>query len=116
MVGTLVGAAIFLVLLVLAVQFLVRLYATSVLTSVAYDAARSVADAPGYQAQAVAAADAAARRRLGSMGAGATLLWRQVDAQQVVLEVRAASPGFAPLPLSYRRIDRTVVVRTERFR
>lgn len=116
MVGTLVGAAIFLFFLLLAVQFLVRLYATSVLTSVAFDAARRVADDPGNrQAEAVLAADSA-RRQLGAMGRGAEVVWREVDAQQVVLRIIAESPAFAPLPASYRRIERTVVVRTERFR
>jgi Flp pilus assembly protein TadG len=116
MVGTLFGVAIFLGLLMVAVEFLIRLYATSVLTSVAFDAARSVADDPANQAQQAVVATTTARRQLGSMAQGATFTWREVDGQEVVLEVRADSPGFAPLPSAFRRIDRTVTVRTERFR
>ncbi len=116
MVGTLFGVAIFLGLLMVAVEFLIRLYATSVLTSVAFDAARSVADDPADQAQEAAVATTTARRQLGAMGGGAVFTWREVDGQQVVLEVQADSPGFAPLPTFFRRIDRTVTVRTERFR
>lgn len=116
MVGTLFGATIFLFLLLVSVQFLIRLYATSVVTSVAFDAANAVADAPGDQQVEAMLAGATARDRLGAMGRQAVFVWQQVNAQQVVLEVRALSPGFAPLPISYRRIDRTVIVRTERFR
>ncbi|HWG73528.1 MAG TPA: hypothetical protein VG184_05695 [Acidimicrobiales bacterium] len=116
MVGTLVGATIFLVLLLFAVQVVVRLYTTSVLTSAAFGAAQQVATASDQQGD-VAAAEAAARARMGSFGrAHTTFIWHEVDAQQVVLEVQAYSPGFVPLPASYRRIDRTVSVRTERFR
>jgi Flp pilus assembly protein TadG len=116
MVGTLFGVAVFLSLLMMAVEFLIRLYATSVLTSVAFDAARSVADDPASQAGQATTATVAARHQLGAMGRTATFDWREVDGQQVVLQVTAYSPGFAPLPESFRRIDRTVVVRTERFR
>lgn len=115
-VGTLFGVAIFLFLLLFAVQFLVRLYATSVLTSVAFDAARTVADDPADQSAQAAAAVTAARRQLGAMGREATFTWRQVDGQEVVLQVVAESPGFTPLPASFRRIERTITVRTERFR
>jgi hypothetical protein len=115
MVGTLVGFTVFLLLLLLAAQVLVRLYATSALTSAAERAAQEVAQAP-VPAAAVPAAQAAARSELGSFAARhATFTWKEVDAQQVVLEVRADSPGFLPWPGS-GAIDRTVTVRTERFR
>lgn len=115
MVGTLVGATIFLLFLLVAVQFLVRLYATSVLTSAAYQAAQAVATGGG--APAIGPAEAAARRRMGAFGgAHARFVWREVDRQQVVLEVTDESPAFTPMPASYRTIERTVTVRTERFR
>lgn len=116
-VGTFIGATIFLVLLLFSVQFLVRLYATSVLTSAAFDAAQEVATSPGNQSDEIAAAEASARLRLGSFGAAhTTFTWEEVDAQRVVLRVQAESPGFVPLPSSYRRIVRTVTVRSEHFR
>ena len=116
-VGTFVGAAIFLVLLLFATQFLVRLYAVSALTSAAFDAANDVATSHGDIATEIPSAEADARRRLGSFGsAHTTFIWKEVDARQVVLEVRAQSPAFVPLPATYRLIERTVTVRTEQFR
>ncbi|MGH9077592.1 MAG: hypothetical protein ACRDY0_09120 [Acidimicrobiales bacterium] len=104
-------------LLLLSVQTLVRLYATSVVTSAAFDAAQQVATSPGSATATVAAAEASARRRLGGLGGAGTVFdWEEVDAQRVVLVVRAESPGFLPLPRSYRQIVRTVTVRRERFR
>lgn len=115
MVGTLVGATIFLLFVLVTVQFLVRLYATSVLTSAAYQAAQAVATGGGQQA--IGPAERAARARMGAFGgAHARFVWREVDGQQVVLEVIDETPAFTPLPAGYRRIERTVTVRTERFR
>lgn len=116
MVGTLVGFLIFLVLLLLATQVVVRLYAVSALTSAATRAADAVASAPVPETG-VAAAEAEARSELGSFGARhTTFVWKEVDAQQVVLEVQARSPEFLPGLPGWSRIDRTVTVRTERFR
>ena len=113
--GTFVGVLVFLTLLLVAVQVLVRLYATSELTSAAFDAADAVATSADGPA-AVPAAQAAAVARLGSFGAAHTrFTWREVDAAAVVLEVRADPPGFLHLP-GLGAIDRTVTVRTERFR
>jgi hypothetical protein len=95
---------------------LVRLYATSALTSAAERAAETVADSatPGTT---TASAEEAARTQLGSFGATRTsFVWKEVDAQQVVLEVDGLSPGFLPLPRGWRTISRTVTVRSERFR
>ncbi|HET9690848.1 MAG TPA: hypothetical protein VFP61_06825 [Acidimicrobiales bacterium] len=115
LVGTVIGVAIFLTLLLVAVQVLVRLYATSELTSAAFSAADQVATSADGPA-AVPAAQAAAVARLGSFGSRHTsFTWREVDGTAVVLEVEAEAPGFLPLP-SLRRIERTVTVRTERFR
>ncbi len=116
-IGTTVGFAIFLILLLFATQVMVRLYAVSALTAAASGAAQQVADSPD-PARAVPSAEAAARRQLGSFGAaGSTFfLWKEVDGQRVVLEVGGRSPGFLPLPSSWRLVQRTVAVRTERFR
>jgi hypothetical protein len=115
-VGTLVGFSIFLTLMLFSAQFLVRLYATSTLTSAAARAAQQVAESPD-PAAAVPDAEAAARADLGPFGATRTrFVWKEADFQQVVLEVTGASPQFLPIPAGWRTIDRTVTVRTERFR
>jgi hypothetical protein len=115
-VGTFVGFAIFLTLLLFSAQFLLRLYVMSTLTTTATRAAQQVAAAPD-PAAATAEAETSARTGLGVFGATRTrFLWKEADLQQVVLEVRAESPGFLPLPNSWRTIERTVTVRTERFR
>lgn len=104
-------------LLLFAAQVLVRLYATSSLTSAAFAAARQVAESPADQRAAVLVAQQDAAQRLGGFGAEHTQFrWLEVDGQQVVLRVTARSPGFLPLPASFRQIQRTVTVRTERFR
>ncbi|MGI8492010.1 MAG: hypothetical protein ACR2KC_02990 [Acidimicrobiales bacterium] len=109
--------AIFLVLLLFAVQVLVRLYATSTLTATGFDAARQVASAPGAPSAAIPLAEATARHRLGRFASDhTTFIWQEADDQQVVLKLDSSSPGFLPLPRSFREIHRTVTVRRERFR
>lgn len=116
MVGTLVGFLIFLLLLLFATQVVVRLYATSALTSAATRAADTVASSPS-PAQEVGPAETEARAQLGSFGARhSVFVWREVDGRRIVLEVRARSPEFLPGLPGWSRIDRTVIVRTERFR
>lgn len=115
-VGTLVGFLIFLTLLLFATQVVVRLYAASALTSAAWRAAEEVASAPVPVAD-VPAAEEAARQQLGSFGAHhTTFVWQEVDSEQVVVEVQGRSPEFLPGLPGWSRIDRTVTVRTERFR
>lgn len=115
-VGTLVGFAIFLILLLFATQVMVRMYATSALSSAATRAAEAVAQAP-VPAAAEPAAEEAARQQLGSFGATRTrFIWAEADGQQVVLEVVGHSPQFLPGLPGWSRISRTVTVRTERFR
>jgi hypothetical protein len=115
-VGTLVGFAIFMVLLLLAVQTLVHLYATSAVTAAANEAAEQVAS-DGGSANDVPAAQAEALARLGGWGARHThFTWIEVDGQQVTVRVTALSPALVALPTSDRDITRTVTVRTERFR
>lgn len=116
LVGTLVGFAIFLVLLLFATQVMVRLYATSAVSSAATRAAESVAQAPDPAAE-VGPAEASARQQLGALGRSRSqFVWQEVDAQQVVLEVTTRSPAFLPGLPAWSRIQRTVTVRTERFR
>ena len=115
-VGTLVGFAIFLTLLLFATQVIVRLYATSALTSAATRAAETVAQSP-VPALSIPSAEAAARAQLGSFGATrTTFVWKEVDADEVVLEVEGRSPEFLPVLPGWTRITRTVTVRTEQFR
>lgn len=114
--GTLVGFAIFLTLLLFSAQVLVRLYATSALTSAAAHAAEDAAYSPD-PALAAPAAEADGRSRLGGFGAShAAFVWVEADQAAVVLRVTARIPGFLPLPSEWSRISRTVRVRTERFR
>ena len=103
-------------LLLFATQVVVRLYATSALSDAATRAAEVVASSPNPTASESDAEDAA-RHRLGSFGADhTTFTWQEVDDQQVVLEVTGHSPEFLPGLPGWSRIDRTVTVRTERFR
>ncbi len=110
----------FLGLLLFAVQALFNLYATSVVTAVAYDAARRVAVADGGTAS-IGAAEADARRALGRYGERVTFDWSGTDdGQVVVLSVHARNPTrLLPAlagPLAFDEIDRTVRVRVETFR
>lgn len=113
------GFIVFLALLLFAVQVLFNLYATSVVTSVTYDAARKVAGArggPGSEDQ----AEAEARRALGRYAERVTFSWGGTDGDVVVLRVRATSPSvLLPAlagPVAFGDIDRTVRVKVERFR
>lgn len=115
MVPTFSGVFAFLLLLTVAVQVVFDLYATSAVTAAAYDAARVVAGSDGS----APAAEADARRALGTYGQRVRFEWT-VGPDAVVLRVRAENPGFVPRPL--RRplgadaVDRTVRVRVERLR
>jgi Flp pilus assembly protein TadG len=122
LVATLFGGLVFLLLLLFAVQVLVGLYVRSVVTAAAYDAALAVAgggahgDAGGQEAN-VAAAEATARSRLGGIGARMAFTWQEVSSDRVVVEVHVVAPEFLPLHLApLAVVDRTVIVRTERFR
>lgn len=115
-VGTLIGFAILLVLLLFCVQIVIRLYATSTLTSVAETAANEVASAPVPAAE-VPVAQAQAESDLGSFGTARTHFdWLEVDGEQVVLQVTARSPELLPGLSQWSEISRTVTIRTERFR
>lgn len=117
---TVAGVAVFLTLLLLAVQIIFDLYATSAVTASAFDAARIVAGAGAEQrAEAADAAAEDARRSLGRYGTRTNFTW-SIDSDDVVLHVVASSPSFLPhslrRPLGVDRVDRTIRVRIERVR
>jgi hypothetical protein len=116
LVGTLVGFAVVITLLLFATQMLVRLYDTSSLTAAAERAAETVAQS-GDPTGEIPSAEAQARGALGGFGERRmTFHWLEVDGTVVVLQVRAESPAFIPGPVSWREIERTVSVPTAEFR
>lgn len=118
-ISTWIGFVLFIGLLLFAVQSLLNLYATSVVTSVAYDAAREVAGADGGT-DAVARAELRAREMLGRFGEEVTFDWSGSDDEDIVLRVRGSVPKvLLPVqrgPVAFGEIDRTVRLRVERFR
>lgn len=122
LVGTVAGVTVFLAFLLFAVQLLTNLYATSVVTSAAYDGARQVAEA-GSGAEGAAGRSAAedhVRSLLGGYGERVRFDWSGTDDDVVRLRVTAENPTFLLRSLGGRLpftdMDRTVVVRVERFR
>ena len=119
LISTWIGFVVFLGLLLFTVQSLLNLYATSVVTSVAYDAAREVAGADGGS-ESVASAEARARGLLGRFGQRMSFDWSATSDEDVVLRVRGSVPRvLLPVqrgPVAFGEIDRTVRVRVERFR
>lgn len=111
------GLVIFLAFLMLAVQVLVSLYATSVVTGAAYDAAR-------YAARTGDAGTAEARFARSVGGADVSASISVIDGangpDQVVVTVTGKAPTFlagrfaANLP--FGTIDRTIRIRGESFR
>ncbi len=119
-ISTWIGFVVFLGMLLFAVQALLNLYATSVVTSVAYDAARQVAGSDGGDA-ARAGAEDHARRLLGRFGQEVSFDWSASTADDVVLRVRGDVPSvqlplFGGGTMPFGSIDRTVRLRVERFR
>jgi hypothetical protein len=112
-----VGVTVFLTLLLFAVQLALNLYATSTVTSVAFDAARQVAGAAPAASQATA--EAHARALLGGFEAeGGTLQFDWADSTNdvVVLHVVARRPSLLPnVHFPFDAVDRTVRVRRERL-
>lgn len=107
-------------------QLLVGLYATSVVTSAAFEGARRVASGrvDHTDAAAVAAAQRDAERAmrdlLGRYGDRVTFDWSASTPEAVSLRVRARNPrlllGGLPGTLGVDEIDRTVTVRREQPR
>ncbi len=118
-ISTWIGFVVFLGMLLFTVQALLNLYATSVLTSVAYDAARQVAGSDGGT-RAQANAEARARQLLGRFGDDVRFDWSASSDEDVVLRVRGDVPHVVMAAfggaLPFGSIDRTVRLRVERFR
>lgn len=116
LVGTAAGVTALVLLMGLAAQVLLTLYATSVVNAAAHDAARRVAAAGGAHS-ALPAADAHLRHLLGGLADRAVIDWR-IDPDAVSVRVRAenrvALAGLRLGPLG--EIDRTARVRLECFR
>ena len=119
MVATTAGVAVFIGFLLLAVQVLLGLYATTVLSAAAFDATRHVATAGGDE-RAVGTAEQRLRAVLGRAYDDIELRWDLSDQSVVRLTVVAAGPQLLPDaldgPLPFDRVARTFTVRTERVR
>ena len=116
LVDTTVGFLIFLTLLLFSAQLLVRMYASSTLSSAASHAAEEVAYSPDPPVE-VAIAEADARRQLGSFGGSRTTFdWGPLNGDVIVLKVIAHAPSLVPFTAAWTTITRTVSVRAERFR
>ncbi len=117
-----VGVLVFLLLLLLAVQVIYNLYATSAVTAAAFDGARLAAGADGHGETSAGQEAAAAHVRevLGEYGAERVAIRFTPDPDDIVLTVEANNPSFLPValraPLGFDRIERTVRVRIERDR
>ncbi|HEX2699403.1 MAG TPA: hypothetical protein VHM89_04265 [Acidimicrobiales bacterium] len=117
--STILGAGVFLALLLFAVQVLVGLYATSVVNAATYDAAKAVAGSDGGPA-AQLDAEANAKAQLGGYGERVSFDWAGTTDDVVRLQARVPRPTFLPPaltgPAGLGDIVRTVTVRTERVR
>jgi hypothetical protein len=125
-VGSLVGVTAFLVLLLFAVQLVLNLYATTVVTGVGFDAARIVAGAEGGPG-AEASAEAFARGLLGRYEQEGSL---RMDWSYGPVEGRSGAPATVHLRLRathptrllpgvtfpFQVVDRTIHVRVEDLR
>ena len=112
-----IGVLVFLLLLLVAVQVIYNLYATSAVTAAAFDGARLAAGSARVDE---AAAEAHVKSVLGEYGAERVDVRFRPDPEDVVLTVVADNPSFLPpalrRPLGFDRIERTVRVRIERDR
>ena len=115
LISTVGGVTAFLVFLLLATQTLVALHATSTVTGVAFDGARSVARAePAEVPAAQRRAEGEMRQMLGRLAV--EFDWSASTADEVVLVVRAAGPRVLPIGWGGGADDpivRTVRVRRE---
>jgi hypothetical protein len=123
LVGTLFGVTAFLLLLLFAVQVLLGLYTTTIVTAAATDAADELTHAPNPSsptAQQDVSSRAASRLGAYARRPGAfTLDWSGTDTDTVVVTVHARKLTLLPAafgPSLGNRIDRTIRVRVERVR
>lgn len=120
-IGTAAAFVVFLLLMFSAVQVLFDLYATSMVTAAAHDAAREVAGhrASGDRCAAIRQADANFADALGAYGeAGhARLEWSCGDPEVIRVRVVATHPSMLPPRLAglstLAAVDRTIEVRVE---
>lgn len=117
--ATMVGVLVFLLLLLVAVQVLFNLYATSAVSAAAYDGARLAAGYDGaHDPRGREKAADHVVRLLGSYGRSRVRLRWQDEPGVEVLTVTAKNPSFLPsalrAPLGFDEIHRTVRVRVER--
>lgn len=119
LVGALGGLAMFLMLLLLAANVLLHLYASSTVTAVAFDTARRAAGAAATAGSAASRSAAVATARQ-LLPADATFDWSGTTDDAVRLTVDVAGPRLLPSRvlqgMAMDRVSRSVVVRTERFR
>lgn len=117
--GTIIGAGVFLLLMLFAVQVLVGLYTSSVVNAATYDAAKSVAGSDGGDA---ARADAVvnAKSQLGGYGKRVAFDWSGSTPEVVRLVATGPRPSFLPPaltgPVGLGDIRREVTVRRETVR
>ncbi len=126
LIATFAAVIVFLAFLLFAVQLLVGLYATTAVTSAAFDGARMVAgsrtdhDDPAAVAGSRMAAEIRMRAELGAFGRTVHFDWSGSDDQVVQVRVVGDGPGFLWPGLGdvagARHIDRTVRVRVEAWR
>src|SRR4051794_17246393 len=116
------GILFFLGFLLFAVQLLFNLYATSVVTSATYDAARQVATEASHPAtpEQLAAAEDHAPELLGRCGQAAAFSRDLSDPDVIKLRVVVENPRVLSRTLAsavgFDTIDRTVTVRIEELR
>lgn len=123
--GTSAGAAVFILLMLFAVQLTVHLYATSTVNAAGYDSARMVASRtvdhsdPDSVSRAQVEAESRFRDLVGGAARDATFTWNH-DGDEVSLRVVVDGPRI--LPATFRentglgQIERTFRVRVERER
>ena len=122
--GTLMGFVVFMVLLMTAVQVLFNLYATTVVSSAALDAARMVAgyDSATSRCGAIAEANEVFRERLGAYTerGTATLSWSCDNPDVVRVVVQAQHPTILPSRArgltGLGSLQRTIELRVEDLR
>lgn len=118
LIASVAGVTVFLALLTVAVQVLVDLYQTSVVTAAGYDVARSVAsdaDQPP-SAPELLAAEARLRDLLGGVGDDAEVSWDVgggVIRLHLVVPTRRFLLPVVAGPLGLDEVDRTITVRAE---
>lgn len=114
------GLVVFLVFLLFATQLLVGLYARSVVTAVATDAAQRAATEPATPIELI---ERDARATLGRAGKAASFSWRHLDGDgdgapdTVALTVVVPTPQLLPAWVSaapLERLERTAHARVER--